>query len=123
MLLAASQISPVYNLPYVAFCLPAVALLAGTVLAILTPPWRATALAAAAALTLPGQLAIRAPGSALQGAAHMLAAHEHPGDAVIYPASGAYPRPSIPADNLAYPTASASCATSASPSPPPQPGS
>jgi len=82
-----------------------VALLAGTGLAALGRPWQAAALALTAALALPAQLAIRAPGSggSLEGAAHILSAHEWPGDAVIYPAPGAYPGPSIPADNLAYP--------------------
>jgi mannosyltransferase len=105
MLLAVSQINPVYSLQYVTFCLPAVALLAGAGLAALSWPWRTTVLALIAALALPVQLAVRGPGSggSLRAAAQVLAASERPGDAVIYPGPGAYPGPGIPADNLAYP--------------------
>lgn len=105
MLLAASQINPIYNIQYVAFCLPAVALLAGAGLATLIRPWRITALILAAVLALPMQLAIRGPGSggSLRASAQVLAANERPGDAVIYPGPGAYPGLSIPPDNLAYP--------------------
>lgn len=106
MLLAVSQINPVYDLQYVAFCLPAVALLTGAGLAVLDGLQRAAALTLIAALALPAQLAIRGPGSggSLRAAAQVLAAHERPGDAVIYPAPAAYPGPTIPADNLVYPS-------------------
>ena len=106
MLLAASQINPIYSLQYVAFCLPAVALLAGAGIATLTWPVRITALALAVVLALPMQLAIRGPGSggSLRASAQILAANERPGDAVIYPAPGAYPGLSIPPDRLAYPS-------------------
>jgi mannosyltransferase len=105
MLLAAAEIDPVYTLQYVAFCLPAVALLAGAGLAALRWPLRATALALTVALVLPTQLTLRSPwsGGSLRAAAQVLAAHERPGDAVIYPGPDAYPGPGIPADNLAYP--------------------
>jgi hypothetical protein len=54
-------------------------------------------------LAAPAQLALRVPGSGagggLQAAAQVLAAHERPGDAVIYPG------PAIPPWYLAYPRA------------------
>jgi mannosyltransferase len=102
-LMAASQIEPVYSFRYVIFCLPAVALLAGAGLAALGQLLRAVALALLMVLAAPAQLALRIPGSGagggLQAAAQVLAAHERPGDAVIYPG------PTIPPWYLAYPRA------------------
>jgi mannosyltransferase len=99
VLLAASMIKPVYYLPYVIFCLPAVALAGGCGLAALGWPARAAAAVLLAALITPTQLAIRAPdsGGALRPADQILAANERPGDAVIYPQGG------IPPWYLAYP--------------------
>jgi mannosyltransferase len=98
-LLAVSQIRPIYYFLYVVFCLPAVALLAGSGLAALSSPVRAAALALVVALVVPTQLAIRVPGSggALRHASEVVAANERAGDAVIYPDSG------IPPWYLAYP--------------------
>lgn len=98
-LLAVSQIRPIYYFLYVVFCLPAVALLAGSGLAALSAPVRTAALALIVALVLPTQMAIRVPGSggALRRATEILAAQERPGDAVIYPDTG------IPPWYLAYP--------------------
>jgi mannosyltransferase len=101
-LMVASQIEPVYSFRYVIFCLPAVALLAGAGLAALGQQFlRAAALTLLVALAAPAQLALRVPGSGagggLQAAAQVLAAHERPGDAVIYPG------PAIPPWYLAYP--------------------
>jgi mannosyltransferase len=102
-LITVSQITPVYSFRYVAFCLPATALLAGAGLASLGWVWRAAALALIVALATPAQLALRTPGSGtgggLQAAAGVLAAHERPGDAVVYPG------PAIPPWDLAYPRA------------------
>ncbi|MBO0818362.1 MAG: hypothetical protein J2P30_24780, partial [Actinobacteria bacterium] len=98
-LVAASAIKPVYYFPYVVFCLPAVALLAGCGLAALGGPARAAALVLVAALTAPTQLAIRVPdsGGALRPADQILAVRARPGDAVIYPQG------LIPPWSLAYP--------------------
>ena len=63
VLFAVSAVKPVYYLPYVLFCLPAVALLGGAFLAGLSWPARAAAAALAAALIIPTQIAIRVPGS------------------------------------------------------------
>ncbi len=98
-LLAASEIKPVYSFRYITFCLPAAALLAGAGLAALGPALRAAATALIVALVLPAQLAMRGPRTALPAAAQVLAAHQRPGDAIIYPGSG------IPPWYLAYPQA------------------
>ncbi len=97
LLLALSEAMPVYNGRYVTYCLPAVALLAGTGLAALRWPARAAALSLLVALCLPPQLAMRTPGGAIQAAGNYLAAHERPGDAIIYPGA------SIPPWSLASP--------------------
>jgi mannosyltransferase len=97
ILVAASEIKPVYFSRYITFCLPAVALLAGAGLAALRLPVRAGALALVVALVMPTQLAYRAPGGGMEAVAQFLAAHEQPGDAIVYPAS------SIPPWDLAYP--------------------
>jgi mannosyltransferase len=99
ILLAVSEIRPIYYFLYVVFCLPAVALLAGAGLAALGWPTRAAVLALIVALVLPAQLAMRVPGSGgpLRDAAQVLATYERPGDAVIYPVNG------LPPWYLAYP--------------------
>jgi mannosyltransferase len=97
LLLAVSEIKPVYNGRYVTYCLPAVALLAGTGLAALRWPMRAAAVALVLALAVPAQLGLRVPGNGMRAAAQFLSAHERPGDAIIYP------EPSIPPWDLAYP--------------------
>ena len=98
-LLAASAIKPVYYLPYVAFCLPPVALLAGCCLAALGWPARMATAALLVVVITPAQLAIRAPdsGGALRPADQILAAQAQPGDAIVYPQGG------IPPWYLAYP--------------------
>ncbi len=98
----ASLVYPVYSVRYITFCLPAVALLAGAGLAALNGPVAAGALAAAVALSVPAQIAVRVPragteAGALQAVTRMLAAHERPGDAIVYPGGA------IPPWSLAYP--------------------
>ena len=97
LLVAASEIRPVYNHQYVTFCLPAVALLAGSGLAALRWPLRATALALALMLVAPQELGLRAPGGGMRAVARFLSVHERPGDAIVYPG------PDIPPWYLAYP--------------------
>jgi mannosyltransferase len=90
--------SPVYQVMYVAFCLPAVALLAGAGLASIGGPLRLAVLAGLVALSVPSQLALRLPtaGGSLRTASNIMAKHERPGDAVYYVAS-------VPAWNITYP--------------------
>ena len=112
MLLAVSEIKPVYTFRYLVFCLPAAALLAGAGLAALTPGrtaarrgssralrWAglAGALAVIVAVVAPAQLSTRVPGTGMRAVSQFLAARERPGDAVIYPGSG------VPPWYLAYP--------------------
>jgi mannosyltransferase len=99
VLLAASEVKPVYSSRYIVFCLPAVALLAGAGLAALGWAARAAALALIVLLAMPAQLALRAPRADLAAAASMLAARQRPGDAVIFPGK------SIPPWYLVYPWA------------------
>jgi mannosyltransferase len=105
LLWAVSFVHPAYSARYVTFCLPATALLAGAALAALRAPVAAAALGLLAALSVPGPLgqrAVRVSGgstgaAAMQAASRFLAAHERPGDAVVYPGN------SVPPLNLAYP--------------------
>jgi mannosyltransferase len=96
-LLAASAIMPVYFGRYLTYCLPAVALLAGTGLAALRWPVRVAVLALIVALVAPQQFGLRVPGAGVRAVAEFLSAHRRPGDAIIYP------EPSIPPWYLAYP--------------------
>ena len=104
LLVALSEIKPVYSFRYLAFCLPAVALLVGAGLAALGWTVQAAAFALIVALAAPAQLSMRVPGSGsgggLQAAAQVLSSQERPGDAVIYPGGR-----SIPPWYLAYPQA------------------
>ena len=119
VLLAAGLFTPVFTTRYVLFCVPAVALLAGSGLdrlitriaerpaAAASPARRWNVIAAAAIMViaaagLPAQLAYRAPAGHLDNfrlIAQTLAASERPGDAVIYDPpywrqiSAAYPAP------------------------------
>jgi mannosyltransferase len=112
ILLAASVIKPVYFTRYLTYCLPAVALLAGAGIAAIgwsgSSAWSGRngrarragavgALALVAALVWPAQLGMRTQGGGMQMVAEFLAAHEHPGDAIVYP------EPSIPPWYLAFP--------------------
>ena len=118
ILLAASQVHPVYNARYIVYCLPALALLAATGLAGMTrlamaiPLGKASRVAAwlpaalilvlLAALVLGPQRSVRLASSRpdnLRMAAAIMAAHERRGDAVLYLPSNkrvfsmAYPAP------------------------------
>jgi mannosyltransferase len=100
ILLAVSALGkPVYDPRYITFCLPAVALLAGTGLAALRLPLRLVALALVVVLAWPAQLTLRAPGGGgLLTASQWLRAHERPGDALVLPQTVM-----IPPWSLAYP--------------------
>jgi mannosyltransferase len=100
ILLAASVIMPVFFTRYLTYCVPAVALLAGAGLAGMGwMGWanRAGALALVVALAWPEQQALRVQGGGMQMVGQFLAAHERPGDAIVYP------EPSIPPWYLAFP--------------------
>jgi mannosyltransferase len=99
VLLAVSAVKPVYYLPYVVFCLPAVALLAGRGLAALRWQARVAAAVLLAVLVVATQLAIREPasGGGLRPADQILTGQARPGDAIVYPQGG------IPPWYLAYP--------------------
>jgi mannosyltransferase len=97
MLLAASVIMPVYFSRYVTYCVPAMALLAGTGLAALRWPVRVAVLALVVVLVTPVQWAMRVPGGGIRAVAQFLAVHQRPGDGIIYP------EPSIPPWYLAFP--------------------
>ena len=88
LLLSAAEIAiPVYVQRYVTYCLPALALPVGVGLAAITVAPRVIALLLIAGLGLPTQLAQRevgGHGDTIRVAADALAAHEHPGDGVIY---------------------------------------
>jgi mannosyltransferase len=102
ILLAVSQIHPLYDARYIVFSLPALALLGATGLAWLTRlvtraapgvnaavAWLPAALVLVllAALTLGPQRSVRLPSSRpdnLRQASAIVAAHERPGDAVLY---------------------------------------
>jgi mannosyltransferase len=88
LLLSAAEIAiPVYVQRYVTYCLPALALPVGVGLAAITVAPRVIAVLLIAGLGLPTQLAQRevgGHGDTIRVAADILAAHEHPGDGVIY---------------------------------------
>jgi len=91
VLLAAGAVFPVYDLRYVLFCVPALALLAGAGLDTLASKSPVRAIVAGmvllAALGIPAQLSYRGPdghGDNIRLAAQIVASHEHVGDAVLY---------------------------------------
>jgi mannosyltransferase len=100
ILLAASLVAHVYTIPYVTFCLPALALLAGAGLAAAARPLRYAALALVVVMVLPLQQTIRGPNARPDGlarASQILVKYGKPGDDVYYPGTG------VPAWNLTYP--------------------
>jgi mannosyltransferase len=77
----------VYDISYVLFCIPPVALLAGAGLASLRARWRVLVLGLIVFLVSPAQLAARQPdghGDDIRGAASFLQQHARSGQAVIY---------------------------------------
>lgn len=126
LLISAAEVAmPVYVDRYVAYCLPALALAVGVGLAGIARAPRVIALLLIAGLGLPTQLAQRqvdGHGDDIRAAADVLAAHEHPGDGVLYDCptchypdmprefASAYPAAFAPLDDLALaqsPSASA----------------
>ncbi len=88
LLLAASQLAPVYTFRYIVFCIPAAALLVGTGLAAVGRAAAVAGLAVLVLLGLPGQLGERSPAGHsddIRGVDQIVAAREQPGDAVLYP--------------------------------------
>lgn len=86
ILLAASLVHPVYTIRYVAFCIPAAALLAGAALATLGQVIGPAALLIVAVAGLPAQLAERAPGGHgfnIRRVDQMVARQARPRDAVL----------------------------------------
>jgi len=86
ILLAASLIHPVYTIRYIAFCIPAAALLAGAALAALGQVAGLAALVAIAVAGLPAQIAQRAPGGHgfnIRRVEQIVAWQARPGDAVL----------------------------------------
>jgi mannosyltransferase len=109
LLLSAAEVAmPVYVQRYVTYCLPALALLVGGGLAAITAAPRLIALLLTAGLGLPTQLAQRevgGHGDTIRVAADILAAHEHPGDGVIYACPSCH-YPAMPREfAFAYPAA------------------
>lgn len=100
-LLIAAEFKPVYQLMYLEYCLPAVALLVGAGLAAVGWPLRFAALGLIVVLGLPAQYALRQPlaGGFIRATAQFLARHERPGDAVYYPGPGG----GVPTWNITYP--------------------
>jgi len=87
LLIGVSFALPLYVPRYVLYCLPALALLVGAALAALGRIAGTAALVVIALLGLSTQLAIRGPaghGDNIRQADAIIAAHRHPGDAVIY---------------------------------------
>ena len=88
LLLSAAEVAmPVYVQRYVTYCLPGLALPVGVGLATITVVPRMIAVLLIAGLGLPTQLAQReigGHGDTIRVAADILAAHEHPGDGVVY---------------------------------------
>ncbi len=88
LLIAASQVQPVYTFRYIVFCEPAVALLIGAGLAALGRVAGPAALVLIVLAGLPAQLGERGPdghSDNIRGMDQIIAQHARPGDGVIYP--------------------------------------
>ncbi|HUL28408.1 MAG TPA: glycosyltransferase family 39 protein [Streptosporangiaceae bacterium] len=87
ILLGISLVKPIYNVRYILFSMPALALLSGAALAALGRIAGTAALAVVALVCLPVQLAVRHPaghGENIRKADQIVAAYMRPGDAVIF---------------------------------------
>jgi mannosyltransferase len=92
ILLAVSQLQPVYTFRYVVFCVPATALLTGAALAAVGRAAACAALVVIVLLGLPAQLSERGPaghGDEIRQLDQILSVHQRPGDVVLYPGDGA----------------------------------
>jgi mannosyltransferase len=88
LLIAASQLQPVYTFRYIVFCEPAVALLIGAGLAALGRVAGPAGLVLIVLAGLPAQLGERGPdghSDNIRGLDQIIAQHARPGDGVIYP--------------------------------------
>lgn len=87
VLLIASEFKPIYELMYLEYCLPAVALLVGAGLSAVGWPLRLAAFSLVVILGLPMQYSIRLPLSNgyIGSTAAFVGQHEKPGDAIYYP--------------------------------------
>ena len=88
LLIAASQVQPVYTFRYIVFCEPAVALLIGAGLAALGRVAGPAALVLIVLAGLPAQLGERGPdghSDNIRGMDQIIAQYARPGDGVIYP--------------------------------------
>jgi mannosyltransferase len=91
ILMAVSQLQPVYTFRYIVFCIPAAALLTGTALAALSRTAAAAALLLIVLVGLPAQLPERGPtghGDGLRQLDQILLARQRPGDVLVYPGNG-----------------------------------
>jgi mannosyltransferase len=91
ILLAVSQLQPVYTFRYIVFCVPATALLAGAALAAVGRAAACAALIVIVLLGLPAQLSERGPaghGDEIRQLDQILSAQQRPGDVVLYPGDG-----------------------------------
>lgn len=87
ILIGVSLLKPIYNVRFILFCVPALALLAGTALVSLGRVAAAAALIVITLLGLPAQQAARQPdghGENIRLADQIVAAHARPGDAAIF---------------------------------------
>jgi mannosyltransferase len=95
ILLVASAVHPIYSYRYIAFCIPALALLMGTALASLGRVAGAAVLVTVLVIGLPVQSSERGPdghGFDIRKVNRIVARYEHPGDAVLNISAAHYER-------------------------------
>jgi len=91
ILMAVSQLQPVYTFRYIVFCIPAGALLAGMALAALSRTAAAAAMLLIVLVGLPAQLPERGPaghGDGLRQLDQILLTQQRPGDVLVYAGDG-----------------------------------